>query len=63
MTEIPKMTIHFGPNLSVSHPVRGASNPPSKRPMLEATDVAVRLKFSSVPMGLKNAENPYVWKP
>ena len=58
MKKIPVRTIHFGPNLSVIHPVTGASNPPSRRPMLAGTDVAARLSPSSEAMGLNSAENP-----
>ena len=55
---VPVTTIHLGPYLSVTQPVIGASNPPSNRPILAATDVAARLKPSSEDIGLNSAENP-----
>jgi len=61
MRKIPRRTIHFGPNLSVIHPVIGASSPPSNLPMLAAIDVTARLKPSSEAIGLNSAENPYSW--
>ena len=56
--KMPKIIIHFGPNLSEIQPVKGARKPPSKRLILEATEVAARVKPSSKDIGLKSAEKP-----
>ena len=55
---MPKIIIHFGPNLSEIQPVKGARKPPSKRLILEATEVAARVKPSSEDIGLNSAEKP-----
>lgn len=54
----PQIITHLAPQRSVIQPVIGASIPPSRRPILEATDVAARVNPSSSEIGLKITEMP-----
>lgn len=58
MAPAPEIIIHFGPNLSESHPANANVVPFCSVLIPGAIDAPALLRSSSAAIGLKRAENP-----